>query len=172
MKPLESHAAAPGLPPGETVFSVLEAAGLTRGHYSSDLYAADCPDAVAIVQKAGQSFTRFRSEIDGERLLDLPFAYAPYWVRLMACERAPALHRLEVLPGGVGFIAWHWQDSSLRRFCVPLIQSDGGDPRLNGGRLFGLVIRPDGTAADAAQADSILARSGRFPAGATRGAEA
>jgi hypothetical protein len=61
------------------VYARLVAAGCEVDHHESDLYVKDSPTARAITQDQNRSF--FRSQVDGEMWIELPFLYTPFWAR-------------------------------------------------------------------------------------------
>lgn len=68
-----------GAMPG-TIYGDAVSAGLVAGHHESDLYLRDTPEARALLERHGKTVDGwnvqpFTSETDGERLLDVPFAY-------------------------------------------------------------------------------------------------
>jgi hypothetical protein len=48
-------------------------------HHESDLYVRDTPLVRAIVRQFGRESRGFTSDVDGQRWLDIPFAYEPFW---------------------------------------------------------------------------------------------
>ncbi len=66
-----------------TLYAALVAAGCQIDHHESDLYVRDTLQAQAIIHSHATPvrarITRFRSALDGEWWLDIPFAYQPYW---------------------------------------------------------------------------------------------
>lgn len=73
------------------LYTALRDAGIPTDHHRSDLYFPATPEALAIlahypVQKNNASF--FQDNLTGERWVDVPFAYDPFWHRAM--ERGSA----------------------------------------------------------------------------------
>lgn len=70
-----------------TLYDEIKAAGIPLACHESDLYFRACPESAEILarhplQKANA--TRFTNEAEphkGERWVDVPFAYAPFWDR-------------------------------------------------------------------------------------------
>lgn len=62
-----------------TVYEDLNAAGLVEGSRYSDLYAYDTPEAREIIARHGKTGHRFKSNLDGKWLIELPLCYDPYW---------------------------------------------------------------------------------------------
>lgn len=48
-------------------------------HHESDLYIRDTPTTRALVRQFGLNSSTFTSKVDGQRWLDVPFAYEPFW---------------------------------------------------------------------------------------------
>jgi len=65
-----------------SLYTDLVTAGVPLDHHESDLYALVCPAATRILNATGRyRVTRFRSTVDGMMWYDVPFAYAPFWLR-------------------------------------------------------------------------------------------
>jgi len=67
----------------ETLFQKIVLAGIDFDHHESDLYVKNCSMVHAILEKFPLNATNarpFKSEIDGEMWLDVPFAYEPFWI--------------------------------------------------------------------------------------------
>ncbi len=62
-----------------TIYDEMKAAGLVTGSHESDLYVLDTLEAREILKRRDHSFSGFRNEVDGNRNLDIPFAYQPFW---------------------------------------------------------------------------------------------
>ena len=67
-----------------SIYNDIKAAGIETDSHYSDLYVPDTPEVRAIIKANGEkvdyhNVVPFTSQIDGERWLDLPFQYAPYW---------------------------------------------------------------------------------------------
>ena len=75
-----------------SIFGQMIAAKVPYDHHESDLYVKDCPAARQIItaaQKAGAPltatfFTNQRPPHVGERWIDLPFMYSPFWDSIQA----------------------------------------------------------------------------------------
>ena len=66
------------------IYDALKEANVPLDSHYSDLYAEATPDAVRIIgeyRREGKigPVSTFKSNIDGKRWYDIPFAYAPYW---------------------------------------------------------------------------------------------
>ena len=48
-------------------------------HHESDLYVRDTPIARLVIRQFGRESSGFTSKVDGQRWLDVPFAYEPFW---------------------------------------------------------------------------------------------
>ena len=72
-------------------------AGCVLDHHESDLYVKADANALAILQRHGKGgykrarkgdtfqlagCSMFRSQVDGEMWIDVPFAYQPFWKRV------------------------------------------------------------------------------------------
>jgi hypothetical protein len=63
---------------GGDIYDTLKAAGCKLDHHESDLYVKATPEALALTAGApNRSF--FTSQIDGQRWIELPFMYKPFW---------------------------------------------------------------------------------------------
>ncbi len=63
-----------------SLYKELKAAGIETDNHESDLYVKDSPEAREIVHRHRPEAPRaFRSEVDGEIWLDVPFAFEPFW---------------------------------------------------------------------------------------------
>lgn len=63
-----------------TLYDELLAANLVQGSRYSDLFVFDTPEAREIIERHKPASTSsFKSNIDGAQLIEIPFAYAPYW---------------------------------------------------------------------------------------------
>lgn len=56
-------------------------AGIPTDNHESDLYLLATPFARELVARSGRSFSQFRSKVDGNVWLDVPFAFSPWWER-------------------------------------------------------------------------------------------
>lgn len=67
-----------------TIYEDMKAAGLVQGNRYSDLYVFDTPEAREIIAKRGDSVSPiyFTSNVDGQRLIEIPLAYDPYWASI------------------------------------------------------------------------------------------
>ena len=68
----------------ETLFQKIVMAGIEFDHHESDLYVKNSTVVHEILEKFPMNATNarpFKSEIDGEMWLDVPFAYEPFWIR-------------------------------------------------------------------------------------------
>lgn len=63
----------------QTVYQMLVAAGIPVENHYSDLYVQATPEALDIVRKAGKRCESFVHQIHGNRWLDIPFSFDPYW---------------------------------------------------------------------------------------------
>jgi hypothetical protein len=69
----------------KTLFQSIKDAGIPFANHESDLYIPDTPEARAILDRfplQRDNATRFTNQADpheGERWIDVPFAYAPWW---------------------------------------------------------------------------------------------
>jgi len=48
-------------------------------HHESDLYVRDTPVARVVIRQFGMNSSRFKSDLDGQWWIDVPFAYEPFW---------------------------------------------------------------------------------------------
>ena len=63
---------------GESLYTKLRAAGCEIDHHESDLYVKATPEARALTSgHKNRSF--FRSAVDGQTWIELPFEYMPFW---------------------------------------------------------------------------------------------
>jgi len=66
-----------------TLYEEMEAAGLVRGNHCSDLYVLDTPEAREIIKRhrvfGPVPASAFRSNVDGSALIDITFAFDPFW---------------------------------------------------------------------------------------------
>jgi hypothetical protein len=74
-----------------SVYSDLKAAGIKTGNHESDLYAPDTPEVRAILERFplnkanARPFTVQEGHPDaGQRWLDIPFAFDPFWEKKQA----------------------------------------------------------------------------------------
>lgn len=65
--------------PAVNVFELLRRAGAEMDNHESDLYVRATPTVLAIVRSSGWNWSTFRSEIDGETWIEVPFAFYPWW---------------------------------------------------------------------------------------------
>lgn len=61
------------------LYQELNAAGVPLDSHESDLYCKATPEALAIVKASGYFHTYFKSNIDGDLWVEVPFAYYPFW---------------------------------------------------------------------------------------------
>jgi hypothetical protein len=61
------------------VYQVLKDAKCNLDNHESDLYVEATPEAVDIVEESGYHYSYFVSQIDGNRWIEIPFAYYPFW---------------------------------------------------------------------------------------------
>jgi len=62
----------------KSIFEILKERGIPTDHHESDLYVKATPEAIELT-KDFESREFFTSNIDGERWIDLPFRYDPFW---------------------------------------------------------------------------------------------
>lgn len=63
-----------------SLYSDLKAAGCKLDSHESDLYVKASPEACRIVRAAKSNvWSHFRSQIDEELWIEVPFAFAPWW---------------------------------------------------------------------------------------------
>lgn len=68
-----------------SLYDEIKAAGIPFANHESDLYFRDCPEAREILARYPTSKTNAQGFINqapphkGERWLDVPFAYLPWW---------------------------------------------------------------------------------------------
>jgi len=72
------------MPNQKNLYHELKEAGCEIDNHESDLYVKDTDKSRKIITKHGLKFDGwtvqgFRSQIDGERWFDIPFAFTPYW---------------------------------------------------------------------------------------------
>ena len=66
----------------ETLYKEITAAGIETASHESDLYFPDTEAARDILNRYDiqkNNATRFTSNIDGKRWVDVPFAFDPFW---------------------------------------------------------------------------------------------
>jgi hypothetical protein len=63
------------------------AAGLEVDHHESDLYIKDCPKARELLEKYKKPVATFRSQIDQQVWLEVPFVYTPFWEEKEAARK-------------------------------------------------------------------------------------
>jgi hypothetical protein len=64
----------------KTIYAAMLAAGVPIDHHASDLYVKDTPITRGVLQEyPDQCRSTFRSQIDDERWIDLPFAFDSFW---------------------------------------------------------------------------------------------
>lgn len=73
------------------LYTALQDAGIPTDHHESDLYFPATEEALTIlnhypIQKNNATF--FRDNVTGDRWVDVPFSYEPFWQRAM--ERGSA----------------------------------------------------------------------------------
>jgi hypothetical protein len=70
---------------GATLFDLIEAAGIEFGSHSSDLYIPDTEAtrillrAFPLDEKNARRFTNQKEPHKGERWIEIPFAFLPWW---------------------------------------------------------------------------------------------
>jgi len=62
-----------------SLYTELRDAGCTLDSHESDLYVRDCTQARAILKANGCIGSIFRSEVDNQLWLDVPFMFEPFW---------------------------------------------------------------------------------------------
>lgn len=68
-----------------SLYEEIKASGIPFGNHESDLYFRDCPESRAILAKYplqkgnAERFTNQAHPNKGERWVDVPFAYQPFW---------------------------------------------------------------------------------------------
>ena len=63
-----------------SLYTDLKDAGVPIDNHESDLYFLDSPEARAILARYSEkSVSRFTSQIDQKRWVEVPFAYDPWW---------------------------------------------------------------------------------------------
>jgi hypothetical protein len=80
--------------PGD-LYAMLKAAGVPTDHHESDLYFKATKQGLEILRhfpKQAQNARGFKSEIDGTRWVDVPFAYAPWWEKRQRRNPGAAYH--------------------------------------------------------------------------------
>ena len=63
----------------ETIKSLVPASFID--HHESDLYVRDTPAVRLVIRQFGLNSSGFTSKVDGQRWLDVPFAYEPFWTK-------------------------------------------------------------------------------------------
>lgn len=76
------------------LYRLLVEAGCEIGSHYSDLHVKATPKALSIIRDFNRmnlpvAAIPFRSQIDGSRWLDIPFAYSPYWEKRHARKALP-----------------------------------------------------------------------------------
>lgn len=106
----------------KSLYQTLKDLGVPLDHHESDLYVRDTPAARLVIKQFGLKATAFTSQIDGQRWLDVPFAYEPFWAkksgRSHAVIAAPA--KSKRVPSGQTYTVhghiWNWRDGSKSAF--------------------------------------------------------
>jgi len=65
-----------------TLYEDLKSAGVEIANHESDLYFPDTEQTRSILDKhplQKGNATRFRNQINGQRWIDVPFAFLPWW---------------------------------------------------------------------------------------------
>ncbi len=106
-----------------SLFDELEAAGCQLDNHESDLYVRDTPEARAILNQHGQKFTTFTSDADGQRWLDVPFMYAPFWRKKGMTGNGRGLYH----GTGIGRNDMVLHQDHRGRWRIDLITSAGGN---------------------------------------------
>ena len=70
--------------PEPTIYQALKRAGVPLDNHESDLYAKDTETSRLIMAQYEHSFSGFLNQQDGQRWLDIPFAFDPWWDRRCA----------------------------------------------------------------------------------------
>lgn len=63
----------------KSLYQILVAIGAEIDSHASDLYVKSTPEVLALVQLSEKNYSTFKSNIDGETWIDIPFAYDPFW---------------------------------------------------------------------------------------------
>jgi len=77
----------------QDIYDQVVALGVEIDHHESDLYIPVTPETQALIRSYPhrKNVKRFRSNIDGKTWFDIPFAYAPFWIKKQASSTpAPA----------------------------------------------------------------------------------
>lgn len=64
------------------LFAEIKQAGIEFSNHESDLYLPDTPEVRAILVRhplERGNATRFVNQLDGQRWVDVPFAFLPFW---------------------------------------------------------------------------------------------
>lgn len=56
-------------------------------HRESDLYVRDTPVTRLVIRQFGRESSAFTSPVDGQRWLDVPFGYEPFWKKKAAAGK-------------------------------------------------------------------------------------
>ena len=65
----------------DTLYRAVRARSIPFDHHESDLYVPDTPATRGLARVYGHRFTTFLHAVNGERWLDVPFAYDPWFQR-------------------------------------------------------------------------------------------
>ena len=63
----------------KSLYQILVAIGAEIDSHASDLYVKSTPRSIGLVQLSEKNYSTFKSNIDGETWIDIPFAYDPFW---------------------------------------------------------------------------------------------
>lgn len=74
-----------------SLYQALLALNVPMSNHESDLYVPDTPEVRAIIAQFGRKGSSFVNQTNGERWLDIPFAYEPWWEKRVGQSRAAAV---------------------------------------------------------------------------------
>ncbi len=86
-----------GAPEAPTLYAELKAAGVEVANHESDLYFPDTEETRAILDRHplqknnAQRFTNQAAPNKGERWIDVPFAFIPFWEKVQRRARYDAM---------------------------------------------------------------------------------
>jgi hypothetical protein len=64
-----------------SIYDTLKAAGAVMDNHESDLYVKAAPGIPEILSRSGLSYSTFVSHTDDALWYEVPFAYAPWWLK-------------------------------------------------------------------------------------------
>jgi hypothetical protein len=75
-----------------TLYDELKASGVTLDSHESDLYVKATPEATAILARHNVHERYFTNQQDGQRWIDIPFAFIPFWDKVANLSKKENKH--------------------------------------------------------------------------------